>query len=215
MTAEVVNMPEPDNRPILEIPSGERLGTLVKRYRVHAKKTISDVAVHLEVAPGVIDNVEHFRSPMNADQLQELALFFNVRFEPLLDASRDFHRSIWQKANGDGGGFQLSEMDSKIGSVGENVIDLEQVSVDVVWEVARSTAAIREVARNLSGSQEHTLLAQTLLARGDELLGQAKRLQDVLVARGVLQEPPAGTTMGDAKARAPQRDRDAEADDQA
>ena len=212
---EVVNMPEPDNRPILEIPSGERLGTLVKRYRVNAKKTISEVAAHMEVAPNVIENVEMFRAPMSADQLQEMALFLGVRFEPFLDASRDFHRAIWQKQNA-GDGLQLAEMSSKVGSVGENVVDLEQASVDLIWEAARTTALLREMAATLlvEPAERDKAIAKAILAKGDDLLGQAKRLQDVLVARGVLQEAPAGTTLGDAEAAKPRPQGVAEAPDE-
>ena len=216
MTAEVVTMPEPDTRPIAEIPSGERLGTLVKRYRLNAKKTVSEAAAHLEIHPNVIDSVEKFMAPLNASQLQELAMFLGVRFDPFLDAARDFHRAIWQRQNKEGG-VQLTEMTSKVSSIGENAVALEQVAIDVVWEAARTTAFLREVCRQLMlgddvPERDQTITKQ-ILQKGDDLLGQAKRLQDVLVARGVLQEAPPGTTLGDAEATEPEPETAAEGND--
>lgn len=202
MSPEVVDMPE-TNKPIIEIPAAERLGTLVKRYRLNAKKSVQETATFMELTPAVIENVEAFRAPMSADQLQELAVFLNVRFEPLLDAASDFHRAIWQK-QGRTSGVQLAEMTSKVSSVGENAIDLEQVAVDVVWEAARTTQLMREIARQLYTGDDppperDQVIAKNLLTKGDDLLAQAKRLQDVLVARGVLHEAPPGTTLGDAE----------------
>lgn len=193
MTVEVMTMPEPEHVPLAEMASIERLGTLVKRYRLNAKKTIAETAACLKLSEAVIENVEKFAAPLSVDQLQELAVFLNVRFEPFLDAARDFHRGIWEQ-QGRESGVQLSEMTSKVGSVGENVIDLEQTAVDVVHSAARHVQSLRRLAACLP---ERTVIAQNLLALGNEHLGQAKRLQDVLVARGVLQEAVPGSPMSE------------------
>jgi transcriptional regulator with XRE-family HTH domain len=180
MGAEILTIPKSEHRPIAEIPAIERLGTLVKRFRLNAKKTVEETAARLEISDVAFRAVETFAAPLSVDQLRELTAFLNVRFEPFLDAARDFHRGIWEK-QGRTDGVQLSEMTSKVASVSDGVVELEQTAVDVVYQTAGTAALMRETAR-------------VLLTKADELLGQTKRLQDLLVDRGVLQEQPVPET---------------------
>ncbi len=164
------------DEPIELLPPTQRLGTLVQRYRVDNKVPIKDVAERLGVSETVVHSVESFRAPLKAEQLMELSILFRTSPDLLLDAARDFHRGIWEK-NNQTPGYQLEEMESKVTSVTPSDVELEQTAVDVVHQCAGTAAVMRETAK-------------VLQVKADELLGQAKRLQDLLVDRGVLQDRP-------------------------
>lgn len=98
-----------DNKPIAEIEHKLRLGTLIRRYRVQSGKSLRDVSDVLDITPTVLGEVERGLAVLQAGKLQDLARYLDVRYEPLLDATRDWHGAVWNDED-DGKGVVLSDM---------------------------------------------------------------------------------------------------------
>jgi len=162
--ADVVELVQSDGvRPIAEIPLRERLGVLLTRYRLAAGLTVSETAERLGVTETILTEVELHQLTLPAGQLQSLAAFFGVRYEPLLDAARDYHRAIWEDS-GQTGGVQLESVTTSTRSLGrqpEHALELEliQCSDELVFlanvcrEAAIKAEAVAMRARELLASR--------------------------------------------------------------
>jgi transcriptional regulator with XRE-family HTH domain len=87
------------------------LGTLIRRYRVNASKSLREIADHMEMSAVMFGEVERGLGILQAGQLQEVAAFLNVRYEPLLEAARDWHKALWDEKEQKG--VQLTDMTTK------------------------------------------------------------------------------------------------------
>jgi transcriptional regulator with XRE-family HTH domain len=129
MSSNVVEL-VPEQKPIAETPPRERLGILVARYRTAATKTVEETAANLGVSEHALAEVERHQGTLSAGQLQAMAAFLSVRYEPLLDAARDWHRAVW--AADKAPGVQLESMTTAIRSLAgareaENELELELI----------------------------------------------------------------------------------------
>ena len=106
---KLVGLPsQPDDTPIAEIEPRYRLGTLIRRYRVNAEKSLREMAEYLDVSPVVLGEVERGLAILQAGKLQEVAAFLKVRYDPLLEAARDWHGAIWAEQKK--AGVKLTDM---------------------------------------------------------------------------------------------------------
>ena len=158
---KVVDLRE-TSRPIAEHPPRERLGTLVTRYRNAAGKTPEDVAEHLGVTEFVLSEVERFGLTLSAGQLQSLAAYLKIRYEPLLDAARDWHRAIWEES-GKKGGVQLSGMTTETASLRQTEHELELELIKAADELVFASNVMREASIR---AEQAALRARELLAAG-------------------------------------------------
>lgn len=109
---------QPNQTPIQEVPERHQLGTLVQRYRINKGMTIKELSAAVDIDTEVLEKVEAFEVPLSAQKLQDAAAALGVRWEPLLEASRSFHRAVWREQGNDGG-VQLSEQESQVKSLRE------------------------------------------------------------------------------------------------
>ncbi len=137
---------EPPERPLADIPDRERLGTLMKRYRLKAGKTLHEVAVATNIDEDMLGKVEAFELPLDANQLQNWAAFVGVQWHPLLDVVRDFHRGVWS-GQGKRGGVQLESMDTKIASLSQPMDgDVERALIKASDDLLFMSNVCRETA---------------------------------------------------------------------
>jgi len=155
-------------KPIAEHPARERLGTLVARYRNAAGKTTGEVAEHLGVTELVIAEVERFGITLSAGQLQNLAVYLNVRYEPLLDAARDWHKAIWEEG-GKKGGVQLASMTTETMSLRQAEHELELELIKASDELVFVSNVLRETS--IRAEQAALRVRELLAARGVEVPG--------------------------------------------
>lgn len=155
--------------PIATVPPRERLGTLMARYRNAAAMTVTGLAGRLGTTEGVLAEVERFQITLPAGTLQAAAAAMGVRYEPLLDAARDWHRAIWE-GDGKGQGVQLESMTTATRPLGrepENALELELIrcSDELVFlsNICREAAIKAEMAA--------TLARELLAGRGVEVPG--------------------------------------------
>ena len=156
------------SRPIAEYPKGERLGVLVARYRIAAAKTQAEAAEHLGVTLEVMAQIECGMMTLSAGQLQDLAAWTGVRFEPLLEAAQDWHAAKWAEG-GKTGGVQLAEMTTETMSLRQAEHELELALIKTADELVFAANVARETAIRAEGV---ALQARELLAaRGVEVPG--------------------------------------------
>jgi transcriptional regulator with XRE-family HTH domain len=168
--ANLVGLPScQDDTPIADIEPRRRLGTLIRRYRVNASRSLRDMAKHLDLSPTMLGEVERGLAVLQAGQLQEVAAYLKVRYDPLLDAARDWHRAIWE-AKGKAG-VQLADMKTQTTSARPH-----DVAAESELELALITAAdelvfMSNVAREVSIRAERAALeARDLLERRGVLI---------------------------------------------
>jgi transcriptional regulator with XRE-family HTH domain len=158
--AKVVPL-ETTETPLDELPERERLGTQLKRLRLRANRSISELAMATDITEELLKEVEKFELPLNAEQLQSIAVALGVQWHPLLDLTRAFHRSVW-KSDGKTGGVQLAEMDTKIGSMARPLDkEIEAMLVKAADDHLFMSNLLREAADR---SLTHTLQIRTVLA---------------------------------------------------
>jgi transcriptional regulator with XRE-family HTH domain len=165
--AKVVDFPG-NETPIAEVPARERLGTLLARYRVAATKTMLETAEHLGLTEHALGEVERGLGTLSAGQLQAIASFLGVRYEPLLDAARDFHQAIW-KDGGNKGGVQLSEMSTETLSLRQSEHELELELIKASDELIFVANVLRE--SSIRAEQAALRARELLAARGVEVPG--------------------------------------------
>lgn len=170
--AEIHRLANTGSPPIATIPPRERLGVLVARYRTAAGMTTTDLAERLGVSEAILLDVERHQLTLSAGMLQSAAAAMGVRYEPLLDAARDWHRAVWAES-GQSHGVQLESMTTSTRPLGsrerepENALELEliQCSDELVFlgNVMREASIKAEAA---------AIRARELLAtRGVEVPG--------------------------------------------
>jgi len=170
--AEIHQLTSTGSPPIATIPTRERLGVLMVRYRTAAGMTSADLAERLGVSEAIVLDVERHQLTMSAGMLQSAAAAMGVRYEPLLDAARDWHRAVWEKS-GRANGVQLESMTTSTRPLGgreresENALELEliQCSDELVFlsNVMREASIKAEAAAVRS--------RELLAARGVEVPG--------------------------------------------
>lgn len=163
---KVVNI-EPKERPLDELPEKERLGTQIKRLRLRAKCSVKALADSTNIPEELLESVERFDVPLDANQLQSLATALDVQWHPLLDLARDYHRAIWKQQNGGQQGVQLAEMDAQVGSVAG---PLDKEAEAVLVKAADDLLFLSNVAREAA----------------DKALTSAMQVRAMLADRGVI-----------------------------
>lgn len=160
-----------DDTPPAEMPPKERLGRLIRRYRVAAGKGLNEVASHLNLSNVVLGEVERGLASLQAAQLQELAAFLDVRYEPLLNAARDWNRAVWE---GQGkGGVRLVDTKAREGHLREEEGALEAELIEASDKLVFLSNVLYEAAR---GAEEAAEKARDLLrARGVKLASDEVR----------------------------------------
>lgn len=167
----VVGLPNnPDNAPISDIEPRQRLGTLIRRFRNNAGKSLRELAEHLDVSEFVLDEVEKGILVLGAAQLQEVAGFLAVRYDPLLEAARDWHAAVWSEEDKKGG-VQLSEMTTRTASLysgdGRSESALELALIKTADELAFLANVSRETS--IRAEQEAVKARELLERRGISL----------------------------------------------
>lgn len=166
--AKVIGLDPPPDKPIAEYAPRERLGVLLTRYRTNAKKTVSEAAEHIGTTEHVLTEVERHVITLNAGQLQGLAGFYGVRFEPLLDAARDWHKAVWE-AGGRRGGIQLETITTETISLRQAEHELELELIHAADELAFCANVSREMS--IKAEQAALRVRELLASRGIEVPG--------------------------------------------
>lgn len=166
--ANVVQMQQTGERAIAEYPPNERLGRLITRYRVAANKTLPETAEHLGVADTILGEVEHHMLALSAGMLQSLASYLGVRYEPLLDAARDWHKAAWDK-DGKKGGVQLATMTTETMSLRQKEHELELELIAASDELVFLSNVMRESA--IKAERTALRVREMLANRGVEVPG--------------------------------------------
>jgi len=174
---KLVGLPsQSDDTPIADIPPRQRLGTLIRRYRVNAEKGLRETAEFLDVSPILLGEVERGLAILQAGRLQELAGFLKVRYEPLLEAARVWHQAIWneqQKA-----GVQLTDMKTDTASVRPRDVAAESEMELALIQAADELVFMANITREVSIRAERTALeVRQLLERRGVLMPEPPPLE--------------------------------------
>lgn len=169
---KVVEMPSSD-KPVAEIDPRQRLGTLIQRYRINAGKSLEGLGACLDVPPTILSEVEKGLATLQAGQLQQAARFLGVRYEPLLDAARDWHNALWEEKGEQG--VTLAEMTTKTTSLKSRSAADEAAELELALiRAADDLVFLSNVARETSIRAEQAAL----------------QARDLLEKRGVLVPSP-------------------------
>ena len=162
---KVVGLQPPPEKPIAEIEPRYRLGIMIRRFRVNAGKGLTETAEHLELSPVVFGEVERGMATLPAGKLQELAAYLKVRYEPLLDAARDWHNAIWEEQDKEGG-VKLAEMTTQTASLRSHDVEAESAMELALIKAADELVFMANVAREISIRAENTAVeVRALLER--------------------------------------------------
>jgi len=169
--AEIHQVEFSGSPPIATVQPRERLGVLIVRYRTAAGLTVGDLAERLGVSESVLADVERHQLTLSAGALQLAAAAMGVRYEPLLDAARDWHRAVWE-GNGSSGGVQLESMTTSTRPLGrdreaENALELELIQCSD--ELVFLSNVLREAAIKAERGAERA--RELLASRGVEAPG--------------------------------------------
>ena len=172
--------------PISQMEPRKRLGELLRRHRASAGKSLHDVAEHLDLSEVVLGEVENGMATLPAGKLQELAGYLKVRYDPLLEAARDWHNAVWQEQN-KGGGVRLAEMTTKTTSLRSHDVAAESaLELDLI-KAADELVFLANVCRETSIRAERTAVeVRELLERRGISLPQDDALEgpEVVVCAG-------------------------------
>lgn len=161
----VVGLQQPPEKPIAEIEPRYRLGIMIRRFRVNAGKGLTETAEHLEMSKVVLGEVERGMATMAAGKLQELARYLNVRYDPLLEAARDWHNAVWEEQDKEGG-VQLAEMTTQTASLRSHDVEAESAMELALIKAADELVFMANVAREISIRAENTAMeVRSLLER--------------------------------------------------
>ena len=130
--------------PLEEIEPKMRLGTLVRRYRIAARKTTAEVAEHLCVLETMVVDLERGMVSMQAEQLQSLAAFLGVLFEPFLYAARDWNRAVFADSGTEVVKLTDMEITERALKGGEEL--LERALIQAADDLAFLANVLREAA---------------------------------------------------------------------
>lgn len=136
-----------------------RLGNLLKNAREGAEFPIAQAASHIDVPVVNLREVEAGRATLKADHLQSLADMYGVRYQPILEAARDWNKAIFDKHGHNG--VTLEEPDLIEGEIRDSERQLE----DELIRAADDLAFCANVARELyAKTQRAALRARELLS---------------------------------------------------
>lgn len=160
---------EPDDQPVAEMEPKQRLGVLLRRYRHAADKSLEETAKHLNTSPITLGEVEKGLAALTAAQLQELAAYLKVRYEPLLEAAKDWSRAIWDKTGKEAVKLESIEATETSLHGGETALEAELIvacdELTFVSNVMREGAVRAEAAaRKIRG----LLRARGMMIAADE-----------------------------------------------
>jgi|GEM_PF-1048502 len=188
---KVLTTPQQE-KPILEIPPRMRLGTLIRRARIRAKKSLQEMADVLSedgFTPVVLGEVERGKRPVSWDQVDSICHYLDVNPEIFHQALMQFHHEIWsgQKV----AKVVLEEQIEKVTSLPLNYDTVELVSAlrNAISSMDIGKGALERASRIIRHS---SCGGPFEFVRDAEMAAQASVLLDssMHIAQVILENPP-------------------------
>jgi len=122
-----------DETPIEDLPARMRFGTLLRRERIKAGKTIQGLSALTEIHESTIADAERGNIPLSADETIALCQAIGCKQGMLLDLAVEYNHDLWKTAEEGEPGFVATEMQVKT----KTLIPRSQREVELLEELDR------------------------------------------------------------------------------